>query len=421
MAQKQDLDVLIIGAGIGGLTLALALHRVGIRCRLYEGAPEFKPLGVGLNLLPHAIRELGELGIVERLVEKGIPTQEYCFYTSRGQHVYSEPRGKFAGYEWPQVSIHRADLHTVLVEAVLDRLGHDAIVFGHRCVAVDQDGDEAIVHFGDAAGAIMKTVRASIAIACDGVHSVARRQFHPEEAKPRYQGTTQYRGATRWKPFLSGASMVYMGTYETGKLITYPIRNNIDGEGRQLINWVIELSRPNEQTRDWNRESSVEEFIGHFEHARFDWLDIPAMLRAADVILEYPMVDQDPLRFWTAGRITLLGDAAHPMMPRGSNGAAQAIIDANTIAVLLSGGDDPLAALKEYESKRLKATGDVVIANRSQAPDAILRVVEERTGGKRFDHINDVISQTELVAWQDRYRKLAGFSAEDLQSPRKSA
>ena len=415
----QDSGAIVIGGGIGGLSFALALHQQGIACRIFEAAPQIKPLGVGLNLLPHAMRDLASLGLEKALTAKGIETGEYCFFTRLGQLVYREPRGREAGYDWPQVSVHRADLHGVLLAAVAERLGPNAIELGRKCVAVDQDDGAAIVHFVDtASGDALPPVRGRVAIACDGVHSVARKTFHPKEAVPRYQGSTQYRGCTVWTPFLTGRSMVYMGTAETGKLIIYPMRDNVDGEGRQLINFVIELQRLKEQERDWNRQSDVDEFIGHFEHANFDWLDIPAVLRAADVILEYPMVDQDPLPFWSAGRITLLGDAAHPMMPRGSNGAAQAIIDAVTLAGLLKSIPDAAAALKEYEARRLKATGDVVLANREIAPDAILRVVEERTGGKPFRHINDVISNDELEQWQERYRQVAGFSKSALAGDR---
>jgi 2-polyprenyl-6-methoxyphenol hydroxylase-like FAD-dependent oxidoreductase len=213
--------------------------------------------------------------------------------------------------------------------------------------------------------------------------------------------------------------MVYLGTKQSGKLIIYPIRNNVDAEGRQLINWVIEVIRPADQLlRDWNRKSRVEEFIEHFDHCAFDWLDIPAVLRSNDAVYEYPMVDQDPLPFWTRGSITLLGDAAHPMMPRGSNGAAQAIIDATTLAKLLTAGRDPIEALKEYEAMRLKATSDVVLANRGMAPDGIIRVVEDRAGGKRFNSIDDVISREELKGWQDRYRDIAGFAVQNMKSGR---
>jgi 2-polyprenyl-6-methoxyphenol hydroxylase-like FAD-dependent oxidoreductase len=417
MRSVESQKVIIIGGGIGGLTLALALHREGVPCHVYESAAELKPLGVGLNLLPHAVRELASLGLLHKLEARGVLTQEYCFYTSQGQLIYREPRGRWAGYEVPQISIHRGHLHGELLAAVYERLGPEAVSLGHKCVKVEQDADAAIVHFVDPVGQPLPVVRGAAAIACDGVHSVARATMHPKEAVPRYEGTTQYRGTTRWKPFLTGASMVYLGTYETGKLIIYPIVDDVDDQGRQLFNWVIELTRPNDQLlRDWNRQSRVEEFIEHFKDWHYDWLDIPAMLRAADSVYEYPMIDQDPLPYWTQGRITLLGDAAHPMMPRGSNGAAQAVIDATTLARLwASHGGEP-TALAEYERQRLKATGDVVLANRGIAPDAIIRVVEERAGGQRFNKIEDVISHDELVQWQERYRQVAGFSPQALKS-----
>lgn len=415
---RDSNEIIIVGGGIGGLTLALALHKAKVPFRVYESAKEIKPLGVGLNLLPHAMRELSLLGLESALRSKGVETREYCFFTRLGQLIHREPRGEYAGYRWPQVSIHRADLHMTLLEEVRKRAGEDAVVLGHKCVAVEQDEDAAIVHFEDGNGQRLPSARGPAAIACDGVHSVARAQMHPKEAVPRYEGTTQYRGTTRWKPYLSGATHVYLGTIATGKLVMYPIRDNIDGEGTQLINWVIEVVRPNHLLlRDWNRRSRCEEFIHEFEHCKFDWLDIPALMRAADAIYEYPMVDQDPLPFWTKGRITLLGDAAHPMMPRGSNGAAQAIIDAVVLARLLGEAADIREALKEYERQRLGPTGEVVLANRTMAPDAIIQVVEDRTGGKPFERIEDVISPEELTAWQDRYKKVAGFAKENLAEP----
>ena len=414
--KAQD-EVVIIGGGIGGLTLALALHRQGIPFRVYEAVAEIKPLGVGLNLLPHAMCELSELGLEEVLRSKGIATREYCFFTHGGQLVQQEPRGQFAGYEFPQIAIHRGDLHLALLDAVRARAGADAVVTGHRCVAVEQDGEAAIVHFVDGStGAPLPAVRGRVAVACDGVNSAVRKQMHPKEAIPRYEGTLQYRGTTQWKPYLTGATHFYMGTNETGKLVMYPIRDNIDGQGTQLVNWVIEVSRPAEQLqRDWNRRADIEDFIAHFEHAAFEWLDIPALMRAAEAVYEYPMIDQDPLPFWSQGRVTLLGDAAHPMMPRGSNGSAHAILDATTLAALLAQHTDPVDALRQYEARRLPATSDVVLANRDIAPDAILRVVHERTGGQPFARIEDVISAQELEQWQSRYKKVAGFSKEDVR------
>ncbi|WP_233809579.1 flavin-dependent oxidoreductase [Paraburkholderia sp. HP33-1] len=414
--RRIDSDVVVVGAGIGGLTLALALHKKGVPCRIIEAAPQILPLGVGLNLLPHATHVLNQLGVLEEAEKKGVATREVCFYTRNGQLVNKAPCGRFGGYPLPQLSIHRADLHEVLVRAVKDRLGSDAIELGRRCVGVSQDSNSVEVKLVGNDKVELASIYGGVVVACDGVHSVVRTQMHPAEAVPRYEGTTLYRGTTRWEPFLTGATMFYLGAHETGKLVMYPVRDNIDSDGKQLINWVIELASKNDQmSRDWNRTSRVEDFIDHFEDCRFDWLDIPAVLRAADSIFEYPMVDQEPLPFWSQGRVTLLGDAAHPMMPRGSNGAAQAIIDAITLADLLAESSDPVAALEEYESRRLDATSKIVLANRQISPDAILRVVEERTGGKRFSAIEDVLSQEEFEQWQIRYRRVAGFTHEDLQ------
>jgi 2-polyprenyl-6-methoxyphenol hydroxylase-like FAD-dependent oxidoreductase len=408
------MGIIIIGGGIGGLSLALALHQVGISCRVFEAVAEAKSLGVGLNLLPHATQILTKLGVADRLLDKGIETREVRFYTRHGQLVDSDLRGRHAGYHWPQISIHRADLHEVLLAAVRERLGADAVTLGWRCVGIEQDRDGAAAHFVDTAGTALPVVRGDAAIGCDGIHSVVREQLHPKEPPLVDHVTTSYRGVTRWMPFLTGASMVYMGTYNTGKLVVYPIRNRIDADGRQLVNWVLEIRKPNDRVRDWNRRVDIEQCIGPFEAWRFDWLDVPGMLRAADEVLEYPLIDQDPLPFWSQGRVSLLGDAAHPMLPRGSNGAAQAIIDAQCLADLLSRGGDLAGALKEYEAKRLPATSEVVLHNRDRSPDAILQVIEERTGDQPFREITDVISKEEIDTWHENYRKAAGFDRDKL-------
>lgn len=404
--------VIIVGAGIGGLALSLALHKAGIAHEIIEAVPEIKPVGVGINLLPHAMAALNHFGVVEEMERRSVATKELCYYTRFGQFVNKEKRGRYAGYEMPQLSIHRADIHEVLLNAVRDRMGADKVQLGRRCVGVTQKADGALVHIQDDKGRSLPDLEGTIVVACDGVNSAIRKQMHPIEAVPRYEGTTMYRGVTRWKPFLTGASMVYLGTQKTGKLVVYPVRNDIDADGRQLINWVIELEQnPDEKLqRDWNRPAKVEDFIKNFENCSFDWLDIPAFLRASDVIFEYPMVDQEPLPFWTQGRLTLLGDAAHPMMPRGSNGSAHAVFDAITLAEILSSEQDPLLALKLYESKRLPVTSKVVLANRSISPDAILQVVEDRSGGKMFNKIEDILSDDEFKQWQDRYREVAGFN-----------
>ena len=408
-------EILVIGGGIGGLVLALSLHELGLRCRVYEAAPEFKPLGVGINLLPHATRELAELGLEQRLAAVAVTTREAAFFNRFGQLIYREPLGRYAGYESPQFSIHRGDLHAVLVQAVRERLGADAIALGHRCVGVEQDASEVTARFVDPqSGAQLGARRGNVAIACDGIHSAVRKQLHPDEGPPVYSGVNMWRGVTRWKPILSGATMVRAGWLATGKMVVYPIRDNIDGDGRQLVNWLAEIETPKHDTSDWSRPGRLEDFIGAYAGWRFDWLDAEAFMRAADTILEYPMVDRDPLAFWTAGRVTLLGDAAHPMVPRGSNGAGQAILDARTLAGCLAREPDGVAALKAYEAIRLDAANKVVLTNRSTPPDVILREVWQRTGDKPFVRIDDVISQAELAALSGDYQKVAGYARDAL-------
>jgi len=411
------MNVVIIGAGIGGLTLGLRLHQAGIPCRIYEAAPEIKPLGVGINLLPHATKELSELGLVPALEAVAVTTREIAYFNRFGQVIYREPSGRFDGYEWPQFSIHRGDLQMVLLRAFIERAGGDCVVTGHRCTGVEQDAGGAAAKFENPlTKEALPPQRGDIVVSCEGIHSAIRKQFYPYEGPPRYSGLNMWRGVTRSKPFLTGASMVRMGWVNTAKVLIYPIRNNIDDEGRQLINWVVDIETPNyKQQRDWNRPGNIDDFIGAIADWHFDWLDVPALVRSADVILEYPMVDQDPLPRWSFDRITLLGDAAHPMLPRGANGGAQAILDCSALTESLRRITDPVAALKAYEDRRLPPTSKVVLTNRENPPDAILREIFLRTGDKPFAHIDDVISQNELVALSERYQRVAGFDKDTLQ------
>jgi 2-polyprenyl-6-methoxyphenol hydroxylase-like FAD-dependent oxidoreductase len=412
------MKVIIIGAGIGGLTLGLRLHQAGIPCRIYEAVPELKPLGVGINLLPHATKELTELGLQDALATVAITTSQIAYYNRFGQLIYSDPCGRHAGYQWPQFSIHRGDLQMVLLAATIERLGADRIVTAHRCVGVEQDDTGATAHFEHIATTEkLPSQRGAVVVACDGMHSVVRKQLFPHEGPPRYSGLNMWRGVTRWPPFLDGRSFVRIGWHKPAKVLIYPIRDRIDAEGRQLINWVcdIEQDTPLPQ-RDWNRQGRLEDFIGAIEDWRFPWLDVPAMCRAADQILEYPMVDQDPLPRWSHGRVTLLGDAAHPMLPRGANGGAQAILDCTALADALQRFSDPVAALAAYEERRRPATTKVVLTNRSEPPDAVLQEVFRRTGDKPFRHIDDVISQDELAGLLKRYQRVAGFDRERLEA-----
>ncbi|MGQ0543747.1 MAG: flavin-dependent oxidoreductase [Betaproteobacteria bacterium] len=407
-------EVLVVGGGIGGLTLALELHRLGIACRAFESAPEIKAVGVGVNLLPHATKALGELGLVPALERVAVETAEAAFFNRFGQLIYREPLGRRAGSEWPQLSIHRGDLHSVLLDAVKARLGAGRLRLGWHCTGFEQTEKAVKLFFKD-----RNPVEARAAIACDGIHSVIRRQLYPDEGEPRYSGVNMWRGVTRWKPVLSGATMTRAGWLKTGKLVHYPIRSNVDetvdGTKRQLVNWLWEIETPQHKRWDWNRAAKVEDFIAGVESWRFDWLDVPAFFRAAEVVLEYPMVDKDPLPAWSFGRVTLLGDAAHPMVPRGSNGAGQAILDAKTLGECLSRQADASTALKQYETARLQPTSAIVLENRRNPPDAILREVYERTGDRPFGKIDDVISVDELKALTDRYKKVAGYDKAALR------
>ncbi|HVL35386.1 MAG TPA: flavin-dependent oxidoreductase [Burkholderiales bacterium] len=402
-------EVLIVGGGIGGLTLALELERRKIPCRVFESAPSLKAVGVGVNLLPHATRVLAGLGLEPALARVAVETQEAAFFNRFGQLIYREPLGRRAGYAWPQFSIHRGDLQQVLLDAVKARLGEERLHLGFHCTGFSQDDRGVTLAFRDRPPA-----KGAAAVACDGIHSVIRRQLYPDEGEPRYSGVNMWRGVTRWKPILTGATMTRAGWLKGGKLVHYPIRHDVDDEGRQLVNWLWEIETPEYKRWDWNRPAKVEDFIAGAASWVFGWLDVPAFFRAAEVVLEYPMVDKDPLPAWSFGRVTLLGDAAHPMVPRGSNGAGQAILDAHALAALLS-AQEPAAALKAYEAQRLGPTARVVLENRRNPPDAILREIFERTGDRPFERIEDVIAPEELKAITDRYKSIAGYDPKTLE------
>ncbi|MFI5623998.1 flavin-dependent oxidoreductase [Nocardioides sp. NPDC051685] len=406
-------DVLVVGGGIGGLTLALQLERVGIPVRVLEAVPTLKPLGVGINLLPHASKELWGLGLQDELARISVQTSTAVFYNRFGQLIHSDPAGTAAGFPYPQYSVHRGELQMVLANAVRQRLGEDRLVLDARATSFADHGDHVSVTTADTAGQ-EQTWTGSVVIGCDGVHSIVRKALHPHEGGLLYSGYTMWRGTTRMKPFLDGASMIRAGWLETGKLVIYPILNYDDGT--QLINWVAEIQVPQRSNRDWNREADDAEFLLPFKDWTFDWLNVPDMLTASPHVYEYPMVDQDPLSFWTRSRVTLLGDAAHPMVPRGSNGAGQAILDTRALADALVEEADSVTALSRYERERLPRTAEVVRTNRVNPPDALLREVYERTGDRPFEDISDVIPADEMRALLDNYRTVTGASLAAVQA-----
>jgi 2-polyprenyl-6-methoxyphenol hydroxylase-like FAD-dependent oxidoreductase len=405
MKSAENHDILIIGGGIGGLTMALSLHSDGIPCRVFEAAPAFRPLGVGINMMPHAIHVLSSLGLEENLKRFGVEAKEFAYFNRHGQKIFTEPCGRFAGYEYPHFSIHRGDLHQVLHQAVLERLGPDAVMLGHRCAGVDQNAGGVTVRFEGAAAQDGR-----IALAFDGFHSVVREQLYPDEGPPRFGGINMWRGVTRRKPFLTGASVTRVGTVQVGKMVIYPIRQFEDGT--QLINWNTEQPREDHKPNDWATPGRIEDFIEPFANWNFDWLDMPGLIADAEFILEYPMVDRDPVGRWVFDRVALMGDAAHPMYPRGGNGGAQAILDAECLTRLLGENEDPVAALRAFEAERLDIVNRIVLTNREQPPDYIIETVENLTGGAPFDRIEDVIDRAELAAISDRYKDIARYSKE---------
>lgn len=402
------MKIAIVGGGIAGLAFALGLHKHGLRPIVYDAAPEFREVGVGITLLPHACRELAALGALERLEPLGIENLESVFFNRYGQFVYRELRGRHAGHPFPEIGIHRARLHGTLLELARERLGPEAIRTGMRCRGYSQTADSVSLEFQRADGAIEQVV-ADVAVACDGVNSAVRAQMHPTD-RLCFAGINTWRGVSPFEPILTGRSYIRIGTIATGKMVIYPIVGRYDDQGRQLVNWVAEIQRDDATMNDWNTKADLADFLPDYEDWKFDWLDVPALLRASVQMLQYPMVDRDPLPFWRDGRITLMGDAAHPMYPRGSNGSAQSLIDARTLAELLASNGDPLRAFDEYEAARREATGRVVTTNRSQPPDFIIMKADELSGGKPFNHIDDLISQDELRQIAARYEQVAGFA-----------
>ncbi len=411
------MHIVILGGGIGGLTTALSLHAAGIACKVYEATTEIKPLGVGINVLPHSVRELTELGLLPRLDAIGIRTEELVYATKRGEIIWREPRGTFAGYRWPQFSIHRGDLQMLLFDAVVERMGQDAVVTGHRATAVTQDGARATAHFVDVAGKALPDAGADLVVASDGIHSAIRTQFFPNEGPPVWSKRILWRGTTVAKPFLTGASMMLAG-YAWKKWVCYPIRQleSENGEPRQLINWIAELtfdSTDLHAPQDWNRLGKLEDFMPDFEKWNFGWMHVGKMIRDAQAVYEYPMSDRNPAPTWVQGRCVLLGDAAHAMYPIGSNGASQAILDARKLAHALATQPTIESALAAYEAERLPATAKLLELTRAEGPDAVMQRVEERAPGG-FDDLEKVLPLAEREAIAARYKLAAGFDMQTL-------
>jgi 2-polyprenyl-6-methoxyphenol hydroxylase-like FAD-dependent oxidoreductase len=398
--------VLIVGAGIGGLTTALSLHAAGIEVRVIDRVPRLRPLGVGINLLPHATGVLAELGLHDALAARAVATSELVHYDRFGNEIWREPRGVAAGHPWPQYSVHRGRLQALLLDTVYDRLGPGAVRTGSRFVAANEEDRQVRVTIDEHGGDTAIELTADAVIGADGLHSAVRAHLYPDEGPPRWNGIRMWRGVATAARFLTGTSMLMAGSNHAAKLVAYPLGPAAPGSDEVLVNWVAEVRMPQDGQgeAEWTYTGRLDDVAPHYRGWRIAGLDVAELLAASETILEYPMVDRDPLPRWSFGRITLLGDAAHPMYPVGSNGGSQAILDARSVAAELAGADDPVAGLAAYESARRETANSVVLANRDIPMDRALRMVAERAP-EGFDRIEDVLTGEELRAITDGYRR----------------
>ena len=412
------MTILIIGAGPGGLIAALHLHRLGHDVRVFESVPAICPLGVGLNLLPHAVRELTILGLAGELAAISIPTAELAYHNKHGQLIWREPRGLDAGYRWPQFSVHRGRLQMLLLDAVVKALGPEKVRAGMHLDSFAQDVSGVTARFIERTSRVPAgEVRGDILIGADGIHSTVRRAFYPDESTPPYSGRILWRATTEAPPFLTGRTMIMAG-HANQKFVAYPICPDAATRGRSLVNWIAELQMGGDRApipRDWNRLADKSRFAPMFQDWHFPWLDVPALIAGAEAVYEFPLVDRNPVPRWSFGRVTLLGDAAHPMFPVGSNGASQAILDAAALAEALATHADPVVALKGYESRRLEPTALIVKTNRKHGPEVVMQMAEERAP-QGFQDIAAVIPRTELEEIANRYKAIAGFDRDRLNA-----
>lgn len=405
------LDIVIIGAGPAGLAAALRLHQQGFRPRLFEAVAEIKPLGVGVDIKPYAVREITELGLYDAFVDISVEAKESIFYTGHGQQIFAEQCGRHMGYDHDQRFVHRGRLQMMLYKAVQERLGQDAITLGCRCSGIEQDENGVTVHFDNHLNPdAPQSVYADVVIGVDGIRSVIRSKLLPESARSHFSGLTLYRGVTVMPPFKTGGSILHIGDpIRQGTLIVYPIQDNVDGNGNQLVNWVIEQNEKPQSEEDWNQKTGVKEIEHVFDDCKLDFLDVSEMIRNASECYLFPLIDHDPLPQWSFGRITLLGDAAHAMYPRGGNSVCQAFVDARVIAEKLASVADPVEALRAYENERREKVNWLVVASRGEGPEVVRRIVEERSGGKPFEDIEAIFPHEEALSIFSEYHAKAGM------------
>ena len=198
-----DRPVLIAGGGIGGLATALTLHQIGVPCLVFEAAREMRPLGVGINMQPNAVRELYDLGIGEADLDRvGLPAREWALVGLNGNDIYSEPRGLLAGYNWPQYAVHRGRFHMLLYEKAVERIGANAIRLGSRVIGYTKSADCVTAHIEHADGST-SNAEGALLIGADGIHSAIRAQMHPAQPPIHWGGAIMWRGTTWAKPMVT--------------------------------------------------------------------------------------------------------------------------------------------------------------------------------------------------------------------------
>lgn len=412
----SKLKVIIAGGGIGGLVTAISLHRIGVDVKVFESVEEVRPLGVGINLLPHCVRVLTNLNLLEKVERMSVETKELVYANRYGQFFWKEPRGRYAGYRWPQLSIHRGQFQFLLWTEAIRIIGRDNIRTNAHLSSFKQDSSGVDATFvNKTTGDVVAVEHGDILIGADGINSELRKLLFPNEGGVVYSGNVLYRGTSRMRPFLTGATMAMIGSLRQ-KMVVYPIWEP-EADGDQLINWVANIKEPEGSSmtvRDWNRQVGKERLLELYSRWKFDWIDVPSMIdRTTGGIFEFPMSDRNPLERWTFGRVTLLGDAAHPMYPIGSNGASQAILDADTLTSALLNESDPVQALELYDRERVPATSKVVLQNRQKGPDFIMDLMEDRfPNGFQPEEI----PHSELEAVMKHYKEVAGFDIQTLNA-----
>ena len=407
------MKIIIAGGGIGGLTAALLLHKAGVEVKVFESVKNIKPLGVGINLLPHSVIVLNELNLISKLQPIAVSAKALLYYNKFGQKFWEEPRGMYAGYKVPQFSVHRGKFQQLLFEEAKAIIGEENILTNHHLQSFKEEDDKVVAGFIDhASGEIVYEETGDALIGADGIHSVVRKYFYPNEGEPKFTGITLWRAVSEAAPYLLKSSMVMIGN-TTQKFVAYPIRET---ETASTINWIAEIKNENNTAppkRDWNKKVDKEIFLPAFASWNYDWLDVPALIEAATEVYEFPMIDRDPLPQWTFGHISLLGDAAHPMYPIGSNGASQAILDAKALADSIASNKNIQQALMEYEQQRREPTSKIVLTNRENGPDKIMEIMEQRAPDG-FAELNDVITHEELETIANQYKKIAGFEKQTV-------